>query len=61
LTAEQKTENRQLSSLRVYVEHGIRWVKGFRITRDDYRLAVGLFPSLVSAVVGLLQFSQIVA
>ncbi len=60
LTEEQKEENRHLSSQRVDVEHGIRRVKGFRITRDDYRLAVGLFPSVVSVVVGLLQFSQIV-
>lgn len=59
LTEEQTAENRQLSAQRVYVEHGIRRVKGFRITRDDYRLALGLFPSVVSVVVGLLQFSQI--
>jgi DDE superfamily endonuclease/Helix-turn-helix of DDE superfamily endonuclease len=60
LTEAQKAENRHLSSQRVRVEHGIRRVKGFRITRDDYRLAVGLFPAVVSAVVGLLQFSRIV-
>jgi DDE superfamily endonuclease/Helix-turn-helix of DDE superfamily endonuclease len=60
LTEAQKAENRCLSSQRVRVEHGIRRVKGFRITRDDYRLAVGLFSSVVSAVVGLLQFSRIV-
>ena len=60
LTEQQKAENKQLSSQRVRVEHGIRRVKGFRITRDEYRLAVGLFSSVVSAVVGLLQFSSIV-
>ena len=60
LTEEQKADNKELSSQRVRVEHGIRRVKGFRITRDEYRLAVGLFSSVVSAVVGLLQFSQIV-
>jgi hypothetical protein len=60
LTEEQAAANRQVSSQRVRVEHGIRRVKGFRITRDEYRLAVGLFSSVVSAVVGLLQFSRIV-
>lgn len=60
LSDEQKAENKQLSSQRVHVEHGIRRVKGFRITRDEYRLALGLFPAVVSAVVGLLQFSKIV-
>ena len=60
LTEEQKAKNKQLSSPRVRVEHGIRRVKGFRLTRDEYRLAVGLFSSVVSAVDGLLQFSHIV-
>jgi hypothetical protein len=60
LTEAQKAENRHLSAQRVRVEHGIRRVKGFRITRDEYRLAIGLFSSVVSVVVGLLQFSQIV-
>ena len=60
LREEQKAENKQLSSQRVRVEHGIRRVKGFRLTRDEYRLAVGLFSAVVSAVVGLLQFSSIV-
>lgn len=46
LTEEQKAENRQVSSQRVRVEQGIRRVKGFRITRDEYRLATGLFSCL---------------
>jgi hypothetical protein len=60
LSAEQKVENKQLASHRVYVEHGIRRVKGFRIVRDEYRMAVGLFGAVTKAVVGLLQFAQIV-
>ena len=60
LTEAQKADNKSLAAQRVRVEHGIRRVKGFRITRDEYRLAVGLFSSVVSAVVGLIQFSQIV-
>ncbi len=60
LSAEQKTENKHLASRRVYVEHGIRRVKGFRIVRDEYRMAVGLFGAVTSAVVGLIQFSNVV-
>lgn len=59
LTEEQVIENRQLASQRVRVEHGIRRAKAFRILRDDYRLAIGLFPLIASAVVGLIQFSRI--
>ncbi len=57
---EQRAENKLISSARVSVEHGIRRVKGFRIVRDEYRMAVGLFGAVTSAVVGLLQFSSIV-
>ena len=39
--------------MRVHVEHGIRRVKGFRIVRENYRHAIGLFPMVVAAVVGL--------
>ena len=60
LTEAQKAENKQLSAQRVRGEHGIRRVTGFRLTRDDYRLALGLCSSVVSAVGGLLQFRQIV-
>ena len=60
LSAEQKAENKLTASQRVSVEHGIRRVKGFRIVRDEYHMAVGLCGAVTSAVVGLLQFSQIV-
>jgi hypothetical protein len=59
LTAEQKAENKEIARQRIVVEHAIRRVKGFRILRDDYRLALGLFPMIASAVVGLIQFSRI--
>lgn len=58
LTEEQVRENKHLSSRRVRVEHAIRRGKGFRILRDDYRLALGLFPMIASVVVGLIQFSR---
>ncbi len=59
LTAAQIASNKQHAAQRVYVEHGIRRVKAFRILRDEYRLALGLFPMVASAIVGLIQFSRI--
>lgn len=55
LTPEQKEENRAFSSVRVRVEHTIRRVKAFRIVRDEYRLATGLFDRHCRCVVGLVQ------
>jgi hypothetical protein len=55
LTPEQKEANRAFSSVRVRVEHSIRRVKAFRIVRDEYRLATGLFARHCSCVVGLVQ------
>ena len=60
LTEAQRQENRAHASVRVHVEHGIRRVKGFRIVRDEYRLALGLFPMVASVVVGLVQLGRIV-
>jgi hypothetical protein len=60
LTAEQRAENRRLAAIRVHVEHGIRRIKGWRIVRDDYRIALGLFPLSASTVVGLAQLVRIV-
>ena len=59
LTSEQREENRRLAQIRIYVEHGIRRLKGWRILRDEYRLAVGLFATVAQAVVGLVQMGRI--
>jgi hypothetical protein len=59
LTVEQRAENKAIARQRIVVEHAIRRIKGFRLLRDDYRLALGLFPMIASAVVGLIQFSRI--
>jgi hypothetical protein len=60
LTEAQRAENRRLAAVRVHVEHGIRRIKGWRIVRDDYRIALGLFPLIASTVVGLVQLLRIV-
>jgi hypothetical protein len=59
LSEAEKAANRLISQERIYVEHAIRKVKGFRVVRDEYRLAQGIFPTVVSAIVGLLQFSDL--
>lgn len=59
LTPEQREENRELARIRVRVEHGIRRLKAFRIVRDEYRLAFGLFPRVASVVVGLVQLMRL--
>lgn len=59
LSEAQRTANRALSQARVYVEHGIRRIKGWRIMRGDYRLATGLFPMIAGAVVGLVQVGRL--
>jgi hypothetical protein len=58
LTPEQKERNREISKERVHVEHDIRRLKGFRILRDQYRMATGIFPTVASAIVGLIHFSH---
>jgi hypothetical protein len=59
LTKEQKAANKQIAQERIYVEHSIRRVKSYRILRDEYRLAAGLFAMTASAVVGLIQFADL--
>lgn len=59
LNEEEKVVNKRISQERIYVEHAIRQVKGFRVVRDEYRLAQGIFPTVVSVIVGLLQFSDL--
>ena len=59
LSEAEKAANKQISQERIYVEHAIRKVKGYRIVRDEFRLAQGIFPTVVSVLAGLLQFSDL--
>jgi hypothetical protein len=59
LTPAQREENRERSRSRVYVEHAIRRVKGWKIVRGDYRLATGLFLMVAATVVGLVQLGRL--
>ena len=59
LTAAQKDENRFSASQRVYVEHGVRRCKAWRILRDEFRLGRGLFPLIATATVGLVHLARL--
>lgn len=59
LTEGEKAENKIISQERIYVEHSIRRVKSYRVMRDEYRLATGIFPMVAAAVVGLIQFADL--
>jgi len=60
LTPAQKEANRQHAQIRVRVEQGIRRLKAFRILRDGYRLAPGLFPRVAAVVVGVVHLIRLV-
>ena len=60
LTPEQKAENQHCARSRVYVEHGVRRVKAWRILRDEFRLGMGLFSLVASATVGLVHLGRVV-
>ena len=55
LTEEQKEENKEFSSLRVFVEHVIRTVKIFRAAGDKFRLNINKYESVISLVCGLVR------
>ena len=59
LTPAQRAANRQKASVRVHVEHGIRRLKAFRILRENYRHALGLFPMVAAAVAGLVHLGRL--
>lgn len=59
LTPQQKDENRFAASERVYVEHGVRRCKAWRILRDEFRLGRGLFVLVATATVGLVHLARL--
>ena len=59
LTPEQKAESQHQASRRVYVEHGVRRCKAWRILRDELRLGRGLFPLVAMATVGLVHLARL--
>ena len=59
LTPQQKDENQFAASQRVYVEHGVRRCKAWRILRDEFRLGRGLFPLIAPVTVGLVHLGRL--
>jgi len=59
LSEAEKAANQRISQERIYVEHSIRKIKSYRVVRDEFRLAQGIFPTVVSVVVGLIQFADL--
>lgn len=59
LTPRQEYENRCAAAERVYVEHGVRRCKAWRILRDEFRLGLGLFALVATATVGLVHLARL--
>jgi hypothetical protein len=55
LTTEQKKENKQFSSKRVFVEHRIRSVKIFRVVQDRFRLKPKKYEQVILTICGLVR------
>jgi len=55
LTEEQKEQNKKSAQQRIYVEHMIRLVKIFRITKERFRLRPESYNKVILLVCGLVR------
>jgi hypothetical protein len=55
LTAEQKQQNKELSTKRILVEHMIRLVKVFRVACERFRLNPHKYEQVILAICGLIR------
>ncbi len=55
LTTDQKKENKEFSSKRVFVEHRIRSVKIFRVVQDRFRLNPKKYEQVILTICGLVR------
>lgn len=55
LTAEEKEENKAISSVRIFIEHLIRIIKIWRITQERFRLRKDKYASVFLTVCGLVR------
>ena len=55
LTEAQKAFNKQVSQKRVYVEHVIRTVKIFRVSKELFRMRAGMYEQVIGCVCGLVR------
>ncbi len=57
LTPQQKAENKEFSSTRrIFVEHVIRLLRIFRITKEQFRLHPKTYEQIILTVCGLIRF-----
>jgi hypothetical protein len=55
LSKEQKKENKEFSSERIFVEHIIRKIKIFKIARERFRLRRDIYEQVILAICGLVR------
>ena len=55
LSEEQKQENKDFSSERIFVEHTIRTIKIFKIARERFRLRRDIYEQVILAICGLVR------
>lgn len=55
LTTEQKQQNKELSSERIFVEHIIRLVKIFRVASERFRLNQEKYEQIILTICGLVR------
>lgn len=55
LTAEQKQENKEFSSERIFVEHIIRLMKIFKIAQERFRLNPRKYEQIILTICGLVR------
>ena len=58
LTKQQRKDNHEISSKRIFVEHAIRFVKRFRILSERYRNRRKRFALRFSLIAGICNFDR---
>ncbi len=58
IIAEQKEENKALSSERIFVEHLIRVVKIFKVAQERFRLTKEKYASIILTICGLVRLRK---
>ena len=58
LTKQQRKDNHEISSKRIFVEHAIRFVKRFRILSERYRNRRKRFALRFSLIAGICNFER---
>lgn len=56
LTIEEKSQNKELASERIFVEHIIRLLKIFRVAQERFRLNQSKYEQIIMTICGLVRF-----